>query len=45
MDEHLPRSRRLRFAESGHAPHLEEPQKFNQALVDFAGELEQQGNA
>jgi len=44
MDEHIPRSRRLRFAESGHAPHLEEPQRFNQALADFAGELEQQGN-
>jgi pimeloyl-ACP methyl ester carboxylesterase len=44
MDEHIPRSRRLCFAESGHAPHLEEPQRFNQALADFAGELEQQGN-
>jgi len=44
MDEHIPRSRRLRFAESGHAPHLEAPQRFNQALADFAGELEQQGN-
>ncbi len=44
MDEHMPRSRRLCFAGSGHAPHLEEPEEFNQALVDFAGELEQQGN-
>ncbi len=44
MDEHMPRSRRVCFAESGHAPHLEEPQKFNQALVDFADELEQQSN-
>ena len=44
MDEHMPRSRRLCFAESGHAPHLEEPEEFNQALVDFAGELEQQSN-
>ena len=44
MDEHMPLSRRLCFAESGHAPHLEEPEEFNQALVDFAGELEQQSN-
>jgi len=44
MDEHIPRSRRLRFAESGHAPHLEEPQRFNQALADFIGGLEQQSN-
>ncbi len=44
MDEHIPRSRRVCFKESGHAPHLEEPQRFNQALADFAGELEQQGN-
>ncbi len=44
MDEHIPQSRRVRFAASGHAPHLEEPQRFNQALVDFADELEQQGN-
>ena len=44
MDEHIPHSRRVRFAESGHAPHLEEPQRFNQVLADFAGELEQQRN-
>ena len=44
MDEHISRSTRLCFAESGHAPHLEEPTAFNQALVDFAGELEQQSN-
>jgi pimeloyl-ACP methyl ester carboxylesterase len=44
MDEHIPQSRRVCFAESGHAPHLEEPQKFNQTLVDFADELEQQRN-
>ena len=41
MDEHIPLSRRVCFAESGHAPHLEEPQRFNQVLADFAGELEQ----
>ena len=44
MDEHIPNSRRACFAESGHAPHLEEPQRFNQALVAFADELEQQRN-
>jgi pimeloyl-ACP methyl ester carboxylesterase len=44
MDEHIPLSRRVCFVESGHAPHLEEPQRFNQALADFTGELEQQSN-
>lgn len=44
MDEHIPNSRRVCFAESGHAPHLEEPQRFNQALADFAGGLEQTSN-
>jgi pimeloyl-ACP methyl ester carboxylesterase len=44
MDEHIPLSRRVCFEESGHAPHLEEPEHFNQALVDFADELEQQSN-
>jgi pimeloyl-[acyl-carrier protein] methyl ester esterase len=44
MDEHIPNSRRARFAESGHAPHLEEPQRFNQVLADFAGALEQPSN-
>ena len=44
MDEHMPKSRRACFAQSGHAPHLEEPQRFNQTLADFADELEQQSN-
>ena len=44
MDEHIPLSRRVCFAESGHAPHLEETPRFNQVLADFAGELEQQSN-
>lgn len=44
MDEHIPLSRRVCFEDSGHAPHLEEPEHFNQALVDFADELEQQSN-
>jgi pimeloyl-ACP methyl ester carboxylesterase len=44
MDEHIPLSRRVCFNDSGHAPHLEEPEYFNQTLVDFADELEQQSN-
>jgi pimeloyl-[acyl-carrier protein] methyl ester esterase len=44
MDEHIPLSRRVCFAESGHAPHLEETPRFNRVLADFAGELEQQSN-
>ena len=44
MDEHIPLSRRVCFDDSGHAPHLEEPEHFNQTLVDFADELEQQSN-
>jgi pimeloyl-ACP methyl ester carboxylesterase len=44
MNEHIPNSRRARFAESGHAPHLEEPQRFNQVLAEFAGALEQPSN-
>jgi pimeloyl-ACP methyl ester carboxylesterase len=44
MDEHIPLSRRVCFNDSGHAPHLEEPEHFNQTLVDFADELEQKSN-
>ena len=44
MDQHMPRSRRVCFPDSGHAPHLEEPEHFNQTLVDFADELEHQSN-
>lgn len=32
-----PRARRLRFAGSGHSPHLEEPERFAAAVGDFAG--------
>ena len=39
MDENIPNSRRVAFHESGHAPHLEESEKFNQALTDFVDEL------
>ncbi|MDH3616459.1 MAG: alpha/beta hydrolase, partial [Gammaproteobacteria bacterium] len=39
MEQHIPKSRRVAFAESGHAPHLEEPRLFNQALEQFIAEL------
>ena len=32
----LPNARAVRFGESGHAPHLEEPELFNATLRDFA---------
>jgi pimeloyl-[acyl-carrier protein] methyl ester esterase len=39
----LPDARALRFEASGHAPHLEEPGRFNRALIDFAGRLSRAG--
>ncbi|MGQ0661222.1 alpha/beta fold hydrolase [Sphingosinicella sp.] len=39
----LPDARALRFEQSGHAPHLEEPERFNRALADFAGRLSRAG--
>lgn len=39
----LPDARALRFEASGHAPHLEEPERFNRALADFAGRLSRAG--
>jgi pimeloyl-ACP methyl ester carboxylesterase len=35
----LPRARALRFERSGHAPHLEQPELFNAALIEFAASL------
>ena len=35
----LPHARAVRFANSGHAPHLEEPDLFNATLKDFADRL------
>jgi len=35
----LPDARVLRFEASGHAPHLEEPDRFNHALTEFVGRL------
>lgn len=35
----MPRARTLVFEHSGHAPHIEETGRFNQALADFADSL------
>jgi pimeloyl-[acyl-carrier protein] methyl ester esterase len=35
----LPNARGLVFDRSGHSPHLEQPERFNRALRDFAGTL------
>ncbi len=35
----LPHARAVRFERSGHAPHLEQPDLFNQSLTDFADRL------
>ena len=39
----LPDARALRFEASGHAPHLEEPERFNRALAEFAVRLSRAG--
>lgn len=44
MDQHIPNSQRIGFADSGHAPHLEEPQRFNESLAGFADELQRNRN-
>jgi len=36
LDEHLPQARRIAFAHSGHALHLEESEKFNKEVAAFA---------
>ena len=35
----LPHARAVRFENSGHAPHLEEPELFNATVSDFADRL------
>ena len=35
----LPNARAVRFASSGHAPHLEEPALFNRTVTEFAASL------
>jgi len=44
MDQHIPNSQRIGFVDSGHAPHLEEPQLFNESLVGFADGLQRNRN-
>ena len=39
LAETLPQARISRFANSGHAPHLEEPEAFNALVSDFVGRL------
>ncbi len=40
----LPNARRVGFADSGHAPHLEEPDLFNQEIEKFADEIKEQAS-
>lgn len=40
----LPQARAVRFDQSGHAPHLEEPEAFNAAVSDFAARLSRARN-
>ena len=37
--DHMPRGRMLAFAQSGHAPNLEEPEQFNRVLSEFVDSL------
>ena len=39
MRDAIPDATLVMFAESGHNPHLEEPERFNQAVGDFASSL------
>ena len=39
LEDSLPNARAIRFDRSGHAPHLEEPEKFNRLIRDFAAGL------
>ncbi|HNP36633.1 MAG TPA: alpha/beta hydrolase [Woeseiaceae bacterium] len=39
LHDHITNSRRVSFADSGHAPHMEEPDKFNDVLAEFADRL------
>ncbi|MDB5460291.1 MAG: bioH [Caulobacteraceae bacterium] len=39
LERRLPRARRVRFEHSGHALHLEEPDRFHQILIEFADAL------
>ena len=35
----IPRSKIVQFDQSGHSPHIEQPELFNRALRDFAASL------
>lgn len=35
----MPNARRIQFDQSGHSPHIEQPDLFNQILTDFAASL------
>jgi pimeloyl-ACP methyl ester carboxylesterase len=37
LEAKLPRSRTILFDECGHLPQLEQPQKFNEAVLEFLG--------
>lgn len=39
MERNIPNSRRVSFADSGHAPHLEESERFNAVLEQFVDGL------
>lgn len=39
LSAQISNSRLIGFAQSGHAPNLEEPDRFNQAIEDFANQL------
>lgn len=43
LTERLPRASSVRFERSGHALHLEEPERFNQAVTQFAAALPRLG--
>ena len=35
LERELPSATRVSFPDSGHAPHMEEPERFNRTIVDF----------
>ena len=39
LEARLPDDRRISFERSGHAPHLEEPDRFNRVIAEFAATL------
>lgn len=39
LEDRLPDASRITFERSGHAPHLEEPDRFNRVITDFAASL------